>query len=102
MEYVLIARPNNSLSMEMMPPILDRTKEMLENPEKVVPGGKLLAAYGGFTQMIAIYIWDVPSIDSLIPFYKQSPNLGWDVEIIPVVKIADGIDEIKKFILANK
>jgi hypothetical protein len=102
MEYVLISRPNNGLSMDMMPPILDRTKEMLKNPEKVVPGGKLLAAYGGLTQMIAIYIWDVPSIDSLMSFYKNTPNMGWDVEIIPVGKIADMIGEIEKFLAANK
>lgn len=96
MEVVLLHRPRGLLPPELVKAAIEVGKTLDVRAETVVPGGKLVASYSAHNQMLIICLWDVPSVDSLIPVCEQMTFYGWDTEIIPVEKAADAIPKMEK------
>ena len=75
---------------------LELGKKINTTPEEVVPGGKLIASYHAKCQGFILCIWDVPSLDNLMPAMEQLRLLGYDTEVIPADKMSDAIPKFEK------
>jgi hypothetical protein len=87
MEVLLIHRLNGVVPPEMMAAGLEIGKKLNLNPEELVPGGKLIAAYGARALSMAVCLWEVPNMEALMPTLEQMNMLGWDTDTIPVEKM---------------
>jgi len=96
MEVVLIYRPVGAVSPEALKATIELGKQSVANPERAVPGGKLIAAYWARSQWFALDVWDVPTIDVLMPMIEQSVGLGFNVELIPVEKQEAQMAKVEK------
>lgn len=98
MEFILIHRMLGPVPPEIMKKALELAKAAILETEKVVPGGKVCAAYAAFGRTIAVCIWEVPSVDALIPFIEQLNFLGWETEVIPAEKMEAAIPRLEKIL----
>ncbi len=102
MEYILIHTPNNNLTAQTMPAMVEMGKKVGANPGQFVPGGKLLASYSAQAKMFIVCLWEAPSIDVLMPTLQQMSMMGFDTEVIPAVKMEVKLDQIAKALAAMK
>jgi len=72
--------------------------QFVAEPSKFVPGGKLIAAYNAQAQGLIFCIWDVPSVDVVMPFLEQVHLMGWNTEIIPIEKMEVRMPKLKKML----
>jgi hypothetical protein len=100
MEYILIHTPNSNYTAAMFPAMLEMGKTVLENPEEMAPGCKMLAAYAGRTKLLMFCIWEAPSADNLVPGMEQMAMYGWDTDIIPADKLGVRLEKLAKFMEA--
>ena len=100
MEVLLIHTPIGMLSPEMWAAALDMGKKMEANPGEIVPGGKLLASYGARAQSMVVCIWEVPSMEALMPALEQMSMMGWDTDTIPVEKMEVAVPKVEKALQA--
>jgi hypothetical protein len=77
---------------------LEVAKQLDADPSKFVPGGKLIASYKACGQSMAICVWDVPSMEALIPLMEQMNFAEWETEVIPVEKMSDFIPKAEKIL----
>ena len=96
MEIILIHTPRGILPPDLTKAIIDLGKDIDKNAEKAAPGSKLIASYIPCGQMRIFCIWDAPKIESLLPILGQMVALGWDTEVIPVMKSRDAIAMFEK------
>jgi hypothetical protein len=75
-------------------------KKMTYSPEEMVPGGKSLFAYGARAKSMVICLWDVPSVDVLMPVLEQMNNIGWETDIIPVEKMEVAVPKFEQALKA--
>jgi hypothetical protein len=100
MEVLLIHKPIGMLPPEMWAAALDMGKKMEANPGEMAPGGKLLASYGARAKSTVFCIWEVPSIEALMPALEQMSMMGWDTDTIPVEKMETAIPKAEKAVQA--
>jgi len=98
MEFVLIHRALGPLPPEVMKRGLEFVKKLLAEPSKVVPGGKIIAAYTAYAQSLVVCIWEAPRVDALIPFLEQVWAVGWETEVIPAEKMETYIPKLEKML----
>lgn len=96
MEYILIHTPNSNFSKETMPALIEMGKQVSANPEKLVPGAKMLAAYAAQAKMFMVCLWEAPSIDVIMPALAQMSMMGFDTEVIPADKLGVKMDKLAK------
>jgi len=65
-----------------------------------VPGGKLIAAYGARALSMVVCLWEVPSMEALVPVLEQMNMLGWDTDTIPVEKMEVALPKFEKALQA--
>ena len=100
MEVLLIHKPIGMLSPEMWAAALEIGKKMEASPGEIVPGGKLIASYGARAKSTVFCIWEVPSMEALMPALEQMSMMGWDTDTIPVEKMAVAIPKAEKALQA--
>lgn len=98
MEFVLIHRPLGPLPPEVMKRGIELVKKLFAEPSKVVPGGKIIAAYTAYAQSLVVCIWEVPSVNALIPFLEHVWAVGWETEVIPAEKMTTFIPKAEKML----
>jgi len=87
MEVLLIHKLMGVVPPEMMAAGLEIGKKIVANPGEVVPGGKLIASYSARGLSMIVCLWEVPSMEALMPVLEQMNMLGWDTDTIPVEKM---------------
>ena len=100
MEYITIHTPNNNLTRETMPAMVEMGKQVTANPGQYVPGGKLLAAYSAQAKMMVVCIWEAPSIDVIMPALENMSMMGFDTDVIPADKLDVKMDKLSKAMAA--
>ena len=100
MEVLLIHRLNGVVPPKMMAASLEIGKKLTFNPEELVPGGKVIAAYGARTLSMAVCLWEVPNMEALMPALEQMNMLGWDTDTIPVEKMEVVVPKMEKALQA--
>ena len=100
MEVLLIHRLKGVVPPEMMAASLEIGKKLTFNPEELVPGGKLIAAYSARVQSMAACLWEVPNMEALMPALEQMNMLGWDTDTIPVEKMEVALPKLEKALQA--
>jgi hypothetical protein len=98
MEVLLIHKPIGLLPPEAWAGILEMGKKIDADPGAIVPGGKLMAAYSARTLSTIICLWEVPSVEAMMPALEQLNMLGLDTDIIPVEKTAVSIPKFEQFL----
>lgn len=96
MEVLLIHRPIGVLPREWGAASMDIGKKILAKPGELVPGGKLIAAYGARALHKMFCTWEVPSMEALMPLLEQMKVLGWDTDTIPVEKMEVALPKVEK------
>lgn len=96
MEFILIHRLIGPLPPEITKAAIEFAKKLLEKPGELVPGGKLIAAYGARCESLAVCIWDVPNAENLMLAFEQLSLLGWNTEVIPAEKMEVAIPKLEK------
>ena len=96
MEILLIHKLKGPVPPEMMAATIEIGKKLTLNPGELVPGGKLIAAYSVRALSMAVCIWEVPSVEALMPPLEQMSMLGWDTDIIPVEKMEVALPKLEK------
>lgn len=100
MEVLLIHKPIGMLPPEMWAASLEVGKKLEANPGALVPGGKLVASYGARALSTIFCLWEVPSIDALMPLLEQMNMMGWETDIIPVETMEVGLPKAEKALQA--
>jgi hypothetical protein len=100
MEVLLIHRLNGVVPPEMMAASLEIGKKLNYNTEELVPGGKVIAAYAARALSMVVCLWEVPSMEALMPALEQMNMLGWDTDTIPVEKMEVAIPKFEKALQA--
>ena len=95
MEVLLIHKPIGMLPPESWAALTEIGKKLDTNPGELVPGGKLIAAYAARALSMIICLWEVPSVDALMPTLEQMNMLGVDTDIIPVEKMEVSISKFE-------
>jgi hypothetical protein len=85
-EVLLVHKVVGVLPPEMMKTGAEMGKKLLAKPKDFVPGGKLISSYAARGIYMMVCVWDVPSVDSLMPVMEQMKMVGWNTDIIPVEK----------------
>ena len=96
MEVLLIHRLMGVGPPEMMAAGLEFGKKIVSNPGEVVPGGKLIASYSARGIHMGVCVWEVPSMEALMPLVEQMSILGWDTDTIPVEKMDVALPKLEK------
>ena len=100
MEFILIHTMGNAWGPESMVASIEMGKKLMAKPEAVVPGGKLLAAYGGRAKGIIVCLWQAPNAEVMMPAMEQMHLLGWDTEIIPAENMSVHMEKLEKALKA--
>ena len=100
MEVLLIHKLMGVVPPEMIAAGLEIGKKILAKPGEVVPGGKLRASYWARAISMGVCVWEVPSMEALMPFVEQMNMLGWDTDTIPVHKLEVGLKKYEKALQA--
>ena len=100
MEVLLIHKLMGVVPPEMMAAGLEIGKKIMTNPGEVVPGGKLIASYSARGLSMIVCIWEVPSMEALMPLEEQMNMLGWETDTIPVEKMEVAIPKFEKALQA--
>ncbi|MBA7687027.1 hypothetical protein ES703_95487 [subsurface metagenome] len=100
MEVLLIHKLIGVVPPEMMAASIDIGKKLVAKPGEFVPGGKLIAAYGARALSMIVCLWEVPSMEALMPVLEQMNMLGWDTDTIPVEKMEVALPKFEKALQA--
>jgi len=100
MEVLLIHKPAGLLPPELMAASLEIGKRVMTNPGEIVPGGKLIASYSARGLSMIVCIWEVPSIEALMPLEEQMNMFGWETDTIPLEKMDVTIPKWEKALQA--
>ena len=100
MEVLLIHKPIGMLPPEAWAAAIDVGKKLQANPGAMVPGGKQIAGYGARAISMIVCIWEVPSIEALMPLLEQMNMMGWNTDIIPVETMEVGLPKAEKALQA--
>jgi hypothetical protein len=100
MEVLLIHKMMGVVPPEMMAASLEIGKEVITNPGEIVPGGKLIASYSARGLSMIICIWEVPSMEALMPLEEQMNMFGWETDTIPVEKMEVALPKFEKALQA--
>ena len=100
MEVLLIHKPRGIVPPEMMAAGVELGKKIATKPGEVVPGGKLTASYHARAIGMIVCLWEVPSIEALMPVGEQMSMMGWDTDIIPVDKMKVALAKYEKALQA--
>ena len=100
MDVLLIHKPMGMLPPESWAASLEIGKKLQANPEALVPGGKSIASYGARALSMIVCIWEVPSIEVLMPLTEQMNMIGWNTDIIPVETMEVGLAKAEKALQA--
>jgi len=100
MDVLLIHRLIGVVPPEMMAASLEIGKKLNSNPDELVPGGKLIASYSARALSMIVCLWEVPSMEALMPPLEQMNMLGWDTDTIPVEKMEVAIPKFEKALQA--
>ncbi len=96
MEYVLIHRQLGPVPLETMKNAMEIAKQLDADPSKFVPGGKMIASYKACGQSLVVCIWEVPTVEALIPLLEQMNFMEWETEVIPAEKMATFLPKAEK------
>lgn len=96
MEFVLLHRMIGAPTPESLKGIIEVSKKA----EELVPQGKLIASYGFIAKAGGLCIWEVPSVEALVPLVSQLRNLGMETEVIPAEKMEEAIPKMEKALAA--
>jgi len=102
MEFILIHEPNNLMTPDMLAASVEMGKKLMAKPEELVPGGKMLFSYHGRNKSVVFCLWEVPSLDVLLPVLEQMTMIGWNNEIIPVETMEVHLEKAVKAMEAMK
>ncbi len=100
MEVLLIHKPVGLLPPDMWAASLEMGKKLEANPEEFVPGGKMIASYAARGLSMIVCIWEVPSLEALMPLEEGMNVLGWETDTIPVEKMEVAIPKFEKALQA--
>ena len=100
MEVLLIHRLNGVVPPEMMAAGLEIGKKLTFNPEGLVPEGKVIASYSARALSMVVCLWEVPSMEALMPTLEQMNMHGWNTDTIPVEKMEVAIPKFEKALQA--
>jgi hypothetical protein len=100
MEVLLIHKPIGMLPPEMWTASVEVGKKLEANPGAIVPGGKMIASYSARGLSSIFCIWEVPSMEALMPLVEQMNMLGWETDTIPVDKMKVAIPKFEKALQA--
>ena len=100
MEVLLIHKMMGVVPPEMMAASLEIGKKVITNPGEIVPGGKLIASYSARGLSMIICIWEVPSMEALMPLEEQMNMFGWETDTIPVEKMEVALPKFEKALQA--
>ena len=100
MEVLLIHKPIGMLPPEAWAASLEVGKRLMTKPEEIVPGGKMIASYSARGLSMIVCIWEVPSMEVLMPLEEQMNMLGWETDTIPVEKMDVAIPKFEKALQA--
>jgi hypothetical protein len=96
MKVVLIHKPLSLMPPDMMKAGLEMAKQIQARPEAMVPGGKALASYYARALWCIFCVWEVPSVEAMLPLAEQLKMLGWNTDIIPVDEAEVAIQKLEK------
>ena len=100
MEVLLIHKPAGLLPPELMAASLEIGKSLIVNPGEIVPGGKLIASYSARGLSMIVCIWEVPSMEVLMPLLEQMNMFGWETDTIPIEKMGVALPKFEKALQA--
>jgi len=95
----LIHRQLGPVPLETMKKAIEIAKQLNADPSKFVPGGKLIASYKACGQSLVVCIWEVSTVDTLIPLVEQMNFMEWETEVIPAEKMATFIPKAEKLLV---
>jgi hypothetical protein len=96
MEVLLIHKLKGPVPPEMMAASLEIGKKLTTKPGELVPGGRLIVSYSARALAMAVCVWEVPSMEALIPPLEQMSMLGWDTDTIMVEKMDVALPKLEK------
>ena len=96
MEVVLIHKTVGVLPPDMMKTGAEMGKQICTNPGQFVPNGKLTSSVAALNSYTVICLWEVPSLDALLPVMEGMKNAGWVTDIIPVEQSLVWISKLEK------
>ena len=96
MKVFLIHKPLSLMPPDMMKAGIEMAKKIQAQPGAVVPGGKPIASYYARTIWAIFCIWEVPSLEAMLPLAEQLKMLGWNTEIFPVDEAEVAISKLEK------
>ncbi|OYT51649.1 MAG: hypothetical protein B6U73_01585 [Desulfurococcales archaeon ex4484_204] len=91
LEVVLLHKPLGPLPPEALRAALELVKKVVENPSSIVPGGRIVAAYNAVGKWFQVCIWDVPSVEALLPFIEGLRGAGINTEVVPAESVEKAI-----------
>lgn len=94
----MIHRQLGPVPAEMMKKTMEIGKQLDADPSKFVPGGKLIASYKACGQSLIVCIWEVPTVEALIPLLEQMNFMEWETEVIPAEKMATFLPKAEKLL----
>ena len=100
MEVLLIHKAVGLLPPESWVALTEMGKKLQANPGEFVPGGKLIAAYSARALSMIICLWEVPSMEAMMPALEQMNMLGMDTDTILVDKLPVGIAKFEQALKA--
>ena len=100
MEVLLIHKPAGLLPPELMAASLEIGKKLEANPGEIVPGGKMIASYSARGLSMIVCLWEVSSMEALMPLEEQMIMLGWETDTIPVDKMKVALPKFEKALQA--
>ena len=96
MEVLLVHKTVGVLPPEMMKTGMEMGRKLIAKPEEFVPRGKILYSVAALNSWMLVCLWDVPSVDVLVPVTEQMKMVGWDTDIIPVEKTEVWLSKLEK------
>ena len=100
MEVLVIHKPIGMLPPEMWAAAVEFGKKLEANPGAVVPGGKMVFSYGARAISMVVCVWEVPSMEALMPLLEQMNILGWNTDTIPVETMEVALPKFEKALQA--
>jgi hypothetical protein len=100
MEVLLIHKLMGVVPPEMMAASIEMGKKLVAKPGEFVPGGKLIASYGARALSMVVCLWEVPSMEALMPALEQMNMLGWNTDTIAVEKMEVALPKLEKALQA--
>jgi hypothetical protein len=102
MMYILVHKMRGYMTPEQIMPMMEPTKNLVENPSSFVPGGKLIGSYVARNKNYVVCVWDAPDAEALSFLVEQMELGGWDTDIMLGETMAQHLERITKAFAAIK